>query len=46
MTLGQIGILFDADRRFWDPKAAQSQSSEPEDGTALDLLTLAAMKAV
>ena len=44
MTLGQIGVLFDADRRFWDPKAAQS--AEPEEGTSLDLLTLAAMKAV
>lgn len=42
MTLAQVGILFDADRRFWDPKAAGA--SEPEDGSTLDLLTLASMK--
>ncbi len=43
MTLGQMGALFDGDRRFHDPKRA-SAPARAEQGTAMDLMMFGSMK--
>jgi hypothetical protein len=42
MTLAQMGLLIDGDRRFYDPKATGTPAAEP--GTFTDLALFASMK--
>ena len=43
MTLAQVSLLFDADRRYHDPKKGR-ESDAPEPGTTTDLALFASMK--
>lgn len=42
MTLAQVGLLIDGDRRFYNPKAAGTPAAEP--GTLTDLALFSSMK--
>ena len=43
MTLAQVSLLFDADRRYHEPRKGRG-SDAPEPGTAMDLAMFATMR--